>query len=239
MLCCASSPASSMLTLACMSPVRSSRRCSARGARRQSRRDLCPVSAASSTVDGGPGDGVRVVVLGGGFGGLYAALRLNALPWPQGKEPQVCVACVLLACLCLSSCVLAQVTLVDQSSRFAFKPLMYELLMGDLSTDEARAAPRTWGERALPQRPLAGEGRPWAHHLGVGVRLLVPCGLTHCPPGGAGVQHPAERDASEVRSVLPVRLSVRAKQVRRSKHSTPLFSLLLQVRAGHRHCGSS
>ena len=83
-----------------------------------------------------------MVVLGGGFGGLYAALRLNALPWPQGKEPQVCVACVLLACLCLSSCVLAQVTLVDQSSRFAFKPLMYELLMGDLSTDEAREAPR-------------------------------------------------------------------------------------------------
>jgi hypothetical protein len=60
---------------------------------------MCPVHAAQSAghVDGGSGD-LRVVVLGGGFGGLYAALRLNALPWPQGKEPQVRVAAVLTCC---------------------------------------------------------------------------------------------------------------------------------------------
>lgn len=31
----------------------------------------------------------RVVVLGGGFGGLYAAVRLDQLLWPRGSKPQV------------------------------------------------------------------------------------------------------------------------------------------------------
>lgn len=31
----------------------------------------------------------RVVVLGGGFGGLYAAVRLEQLMWPRGNKPQV------------------------------------------------------------------------------------------------------------------------------------------------------
>ncbi|GFR52490.1 hypothetical protein Agub_g15060, partial [Astrephomene gubernaculifera] len=52
----------------------------------------------------------RVVVLGGGFGGLYAAVRLGQLMWPRGRKPQV--------------------TLIDQSERFVFKPLLYELLAG-------------------------------------------------------------------------------------------------------------
>lgn len=30
----------------------------------------------------------RVVVLGGGFGGLYAAVRLDQLMWPRGTKPQ-------------------------------------------------------------------------------------------------------------------------------------------------------
>ena len=31
----------------------------------------------------------RVVVLGGGFGGLYAAVRLDQLLWPKGTKPEV------------------------------------------------------------------------------------------------------------------------------------------------------
>ncbi|KAG2435818.1 hypothetical protein HXX76_007013 [Chlamydomonas incerta] len=58
----------------------------------------------------------RVVVLGGGFGGLYAAVRLEQLMWPRGNKPQI--------------------TLVDQSDRFVFKPLLYELINGAASADE-------------------------------------------------------------------------------------------------------
>ncbi|XP_033137466.1 alternative NAD(P)H-ubiquinone oxidoreductase C1, chloroplastic/mitochondrial isoform X2 [Brassica rapa] len=52
----------------------------------------------------------RVCILGGGFGGLYTALRLESLVWPDDKKPQV--------------------VLVDQSERFVFKPMLYELLSG-------------------------------------------------------------------------------------------------------------
>ena len=31
----------------------------------------------------------RVCILGGGFGGLYTALRLDSLVWPNDKRPQV------------------------------------------------------------------------------------------------------------------------------------------------------
>jgi hypothetical protein len=37
-----------------------------------------------------PGSGPqRVVIIGGGFGGLYAAIRLTSLFWPKGTKPQV------------------------------------------------------------------------------------------------------------------------------------------------------
>lgn len=62
----------------------------------------------------------RVCILGGGFGGLYTALRLESLVWPDDKKPQV--------------------VLVDQSERFVFKPLLYELLSGEV--DEWEIAPR-------------------------------------------------------------------------------------------------
>ncbi|CAN1188070.1 Alternative NAD(P)H-ubiquinone oxidoreductase C1, chloroplastic/mitochondrial [Linum perenne] len=52
----------------------------------------------------------RVCVLGGGFGGLYTALRLESLVWPDDKKPQV--------------------LLVDQAERFVFKPMLYEILTG-------------------------------------------------------------------------------------------------------------
>jgi hypothetical protein len=31
----------------------------------------------------------RVCILGGGFGGLYTALRLESLVWPDNNKPQV------------------------------------------------------------------------------------------------------------------------------------------------------
>ncbi|KAL3729111.1 hypothetical protein ACJRO7_033674 [Eucalyptus globulus] len=62
----------------------------------------------------------RVCILGGGFGGLYTALRLESLVWPDSKKPQV--------------------LLVDQSERFVFKPMLYELLSGEV--EEWEIAPR-------------------------------------------------------------------------------------------------
>lgn len=61
-------------------------------------------SSSSSTATAPP----RVVVLGGGFGGLYTALRLDSLEWPEGKRPTV--------------------TVVDKSENFVFKPMLYELV---------------------------------------------------------------------------------------------------------------
>ncbi|KAJ4715191.1 alternative NAD(P)H-ubiquinone oxidoreductase C1, chloroplastic/mitochondrial-like [Melia azedarach] len=62
----------------------------------------------------------RICILGGGFGGLYTALRLESLEWPDDKKPQV--------------------LLVDQSERFVFKPMLYELLTGEV--DSWEIAPR-------------------------------------------------------------------------------------------------
>lgn len=50
----------------------------------------------------------KILILGGGFGGLYTALRLESLVWPADKKPEVLV--------------------IDQSDRFVFKPMLYELL---------------------------------------------------------------------------------------------------------------
>ncbi|ARV59522.1 FAD-dependent oxidoreductase [Nostocales cyanobacterium HT-58-2] len=58
----------------------------------------------------------RICILGGGFGGLYTALRLSQLPWEPLQKPEI--------------------VLVDQSDRFVFSPLLYELLTGELQTWE-------------------------------------------------------------------------------------------------------
>jgi len=58
----------------------------------------------------------RICILGGGFGGLYTALRLSQLPWEPKQKPEI--------------------VLVDQSDRFLFSPLLYELLTGELQTWE-------------------------------------------------------------------------------------------------------
>ncbi|MBD1937201.1 NAD(P)/FAD-dependent oxidoreductase [Microcoleus sp. FACHB-68] len=58
----------------------------------------------------------RICILGGGFGGLYTALRLSELPWNKLEKPEV--------------------VLVDRNDRFLFSPLLYELLTGELQTWE-------------------------------------------------------------------------------------------------------
>ena len=50
----------------------------------------------------------RVLILGGGFGGLYTALRLSQLPKKSGSLAPI-------------------ITLVDKRDKFVFTPLLYEL----------------------------------------------------------------------------------------------------------------
>jgi demethylphylloquinone reductase len=58
----------------------------------------------------------RICILGGGFGGLYTALRLHQLAWEHGNEPEI--------------------TLIDRQPNFLFTPLLYELVTGELQTWE-------------------------------------------------------------------------------------------------------
>jgi NADH dehydrogenase len=58
----------------------------------------------------------RICILGGGFGGLYTALRLSQLPWEKPEHPEI--------------------ILVDRDDRFLFTPLLYELLTSELQSWE-------------------------------------------------------------------------------------------------------
>ena len=51
--------------------------------------------------------GPKICIVGGGFGGLYTALRLSTLVWTGDLKPEI--------------------TLIDQRDRFVFKPLLYEV----------------------------------------------------------------------------------------------------------------
>ena len=62
------------------------------------------------------GKPARICILGGGFGGLYTALRLSQLPWDGLNQPEI--------------------ILIDRNDRFLFSPLLYELLTGELQTWE-------------------------------------------------------------------------------------------------------
>jgi len=57
-----------------------------------------------------------ICILGGGFGGLNAALTLSSLPWDEDDKPTI--------------------TLVDKKERFVFLPLLYELCVGDAELNE-------------------------------------------------------------------------------------------------------
>jgi len=56
----------------------------------------------------------RIVILGGGFAGLYTALKLDELAWDTTPT----------------------IILADQRDRFVFAPLLYELVTGELETWE-------------------------------------------------------------------------------------------------------
>ncbi len=56
----------------------------------------------------------KIVILGGGFGGLYTALRLKELPWTTQPE----------------------ITLVEKNDRFVFSPLLYELITEEMQSWE-------------------------------------------------------------------------------------------------------
>ncbi len=58
----------------------------------------------------------RICILGGGFGGLYTALRLHQLIWEPGQKPEI--------------------TLVDRQTNFVFTPLLYELITGEMQSWE-------------------------------------------------------------------------------------------------------
>jgi len=60
---------------------------------------------------------IRIGVLGGGFGGVYTALKAEEVARSFGLPPPA-------------------VTLIDVSDRFVFKPLLYEIVTGEYTTNE-------------------------------------------------------------------------------------------------------
>ncbi|GFE71694.1 NAD(P)/FAD-dependent oxidoreductase [Chroococcus sp. FPU101] len=58
----------------------------------------------------------QICILGGGFGGLYTALRLSQLPWENNQKPSI--------------------FLIDKSDRFLFSPLLYELITSEMQSWE-------------------------------------------------------------------------------------------------------
>lgn len=58
----------------------------------------------------------QICIVGGGFGGLYTALRLSEFPWQEEDKPEI--------------------TLIDQSDRFLFSPLLYELITEEMQSWE-------------------------------------------------------------------------------------------------------
>ena len=58
----------------------------------------------------------RICIVGGGFGGLYTALRLSEFPWKEETKPEI--------------------ILIDKSDRFLFSPLLYELITEEMQSWE-------------------------------------------------------------------------------------------------------
>ncbi|MEL6495757.1 MAG: NAD(P)/FAD-dependent oxidoreductase [Cyanobacteria bacterium J06623_7] len=59
---------------------------------------------------------IKICIVGGGFGGLYTALRLSEFPWQSEDKPEI--------------------TLIDKSDRFLFSPLLYELITDEMQSWE-------------------------------------------------------------------------------------------------------
>ena len=58
----------------------------------------------------------KICIVGGGFGGLYTALRLHELPTESEEK--------------------IEITLIDKSDRFLFSPLLYELITEEIQSWE-------------------------------------------------------------------------------------------------------
>jgi NADH dehydrogenase len=58
----------------------------------------------------------KICILGGGFAGLYTALKLTELGWGKNIEPDI--------------------TLIDQNANFLFTPLLYEIVTQEMSSWE-------------------------------------------------------------------------------------------------------
>jgi demethylphylloquinone reductase len=102
----------------------------------------------------------RVAVVGGGFGGIAAALKLAALPWTRLTRPEI--------------------TIIDRSDRFAFLPMMYELATGE--AEAWQVAPKF--ETLLENYPTINFVHASAHSLALAGEShslhVIPCdgGLT-------------------------------------------------------------
>ena len=89
--------------------TRSTRRAPSRARSLRARPDKrCVTSPRATAEPSSSSSPRRVVVLGGGFGGLYTALRLDSLEWAGETRPEI--------------------TVVDRAEAFVFKPLLYELV---------------------------------------------------------------------------------------------------------------
>lgn len=176
-----------------------------------------------------PPGGPRVVVLGGGFGGLTVALRLGSMPWPGGAAAA------------------PRVTLVDRSARFLFKPLAYELVTGELP--EAAVAPpfaallagsgvaflRADVAAVAPDCPLlapgAAPGSPFAGSVGGGVVRLRPAGDADADGdcyGAAAPPPPAELPYDYL--VVALGATPSASAVPGAEENALAFSTLADVR---------
>ena len=104
----------------------------------------CTLSARSQASDtdsphrpaSGTGQGTRVCIVGGGFGGLYTALQLVQLLPLQGESER------------------AKITVVNSGDRFVFLPLLYELVTGEL---------QDWEVAPLYSDLLEGTGIEFVH----------------------------------------------------------------------------
>jgi demethylphylloquinone reductase len=98
----------------------------------------------------------RIAIVGGGFGGLFTALKLAKLPWTRLTRPEI--------------------TLVDRADRFSFLPMMYELATGEAEAWEV--APRfetllqdypiSFVQASVESIAFAGDDAPTLH--------VQPCG---------------------------------------------------------------
>jgi len=62
----------------------------------------------------------KIVILGGGFGGLYTALKLTQFTWDRESNPEI--------------------ILIDKNDRFLFSPLLYELITEEMQSWEIAPA---------------------------------------------------------------------------------------------------